>query len=178
VTDEEARVETRTDRTEIDEAALGAYLRHHVAGSEVAEKMARSLIERELDPDVRSFLTRFVDSLEEERAIVVQAIEQLGEGPGLIERGVGMATGVATKVKDAVPGGAPSDLEGLEALAVGVWGKRLLWGTLKTLAATHDGFATFPLDELGEQAENQERELIRLRQRSIAASLMRQPDRD
>lgn len=171
-------METRTDRTEIDEAALGAYLRHHVAGSEAAEKMARSLQERELDPDVQSFLTRFVESLEDERAIVLTAIEQLGEAPGLIERGVGMATGVATKVKDVVPGGAPSDLEGLEALAVGVWGKRLLWGTLKTLATVHDDFRAIPLDDLGEQAENQERELIRLRQRAIAASVMRQPDRD
>jgi hypothetical protein len=178
MTDGEARVETRTDTNDIDEAALGAYLRHHVAGSEVAEKMARSLLERELDPEVRSFLERFTDALGSERAIVMTALDQLSEGPGLIERGLGMATGVATMVKDAVPGGAPSDLEGLEALAVGVWGKRLLWGTLKTLATVHDGFRALPLDDLSEQAENQERELVRLRQRSIAASVMRRPDRD
>ena len=171
-------METRTDRNEIDEAALCAYLRHHVAGSEVAEKMARSLLDRELDPEVTSFLERFTDALEGERASVMTALDQLSEGPGLFERGVGIATGVATKVKDAVPGGAPSDLEGLEALAVGVWGKRLLWGTLKTLATFHDGLRALPLDELSEQAEHQERELVRLRQRSIAASVMRQPDRD
>jgi hypothetical protein len=178
MTDEEGSVETRTDRNVIDEAALGAYLRHHVAGSEAAEKMARSLLERELDPEVRSFLERFTDGLEGERAFVVTALDQLGEGPGLIERGVGVATDVASKVMDAVPGGAPSDLEGLESLAVGVWGKRLLWGTLKTLATFHDDFRALPLDDLSEQAEQQERELVRLRQRSIAASMMRPPDRD
>lgn len=171
-------METQTDRSEIDEAALGAYLRHHVAGSEVAERMARSLLERELDPEVKSFLERFTGSLIGERAFVLTALDQLSEGPGLIERGLGMATGVATKVKDAVPGGTPSDLEGLEALAVGVWGKRLLWGTLKTIATFHDGLRTLPLDDLSEQAESQERELIRLRQRSIVASVMRQRGRD
>jgi len=173
-----ARVKTRTDRNEIDEAALGAYLRHHVAGSEVAEKIARSLLERELDPEVRSFLERFTDALEGERAFVMTALDHLSEGPSLIERGLGMATGVATMVKDAAPGGAPSDLEGLESLAVGVWGKRLLWGTLKTLVTFHDDFRALPLDDLSEQAEHQERELVRLRQRSIAASMMRQSDRD
>ncbi len=86
---------------------------------------------------------------------------------------MGIAAGVAAKVKDAVPGGAPSDLEGLEALAVGVWGKRLLWGTLHTIAAFHDGFRALPLDDLSEKAEDQERELVRLRQRAIATSMMR-----
>ncbi len=68
-------METRTDRNEIDEAALGAYLRHHVAGSDVAEKIARSLLEREPEPEVRSFLGRFLDSLENERGMVLTALE-------------------------------------------------------------------------------------------------------
>ena len=112
MTDEEGSVETRTDRNEIDEAALGAYLRHHVAGSEAAEKMARSLLERELDPEVRSFLERFTDGLEGERAFVVTALDQLGEGPGLIERGVGVATDVAPRSRMQSRGERPAILKG------------------------------------------------------------------
>ena len=130
MTDEEASVETRTDRNEIDETALGAYLRHHVAGSEAAEKMAHSLLERELDPEVRSFLERFADGLEGERAFVVTALDQLGESPGLIERGVGMATDVASKVKDAVPGGAPSDLRRARISGCGGVGKATAVGNV------------------------------------------------
>ena len=176
MTDDEVCAETQMTGTGIDEAALGAYLRHHVAGSDAAEGMARSLLDRELDQDVRSFLEGFIESLDSERAFVITALDKLDEGPGLLERGMGMATGIATKVMDAVPGGAPSDLEGLEALALGVWGKRLLWGTLKTVAELDDRFRALPLDELSDQADDQERELVRLRQGAIIASVIGHPE--
>jgi hypothetical protein len=176
MTDDKARAETQTTHSGIDEAALGAYLRHHVAGSDAAEGMARTLLDREVDRDVRSFLEGFIDSLATERAFVITAIDQLDEGPGILERGMGMATGLATKIMDAVPSGAPSDLESLEALALGVWGKRLLWGTLKTVADLDERFRALPLDELSDQADDQERELVRLRQGAIIAAVIGHPE--
>lgn len=155
-----------------DDAALGTYLRRHLAGAEAAHGMTKALLKAETEPDVTTFLERFLEAIERERPIVVTALAKLDEGPGLVERGLDVASSVAMKVKDVLPTDAPTELEGLEALAVGVWGKRLLWGTLMAVAELDERFKGLPLEELSRQADDQERELVRLRQRAITAEVI------
>jgi hypothetical protein len=155
-----------------DDAALATYLRRHVAGAEAALGMTKALLDSETEPDVTAFLERLVDAIDRERGVVVAALSQLDEGPGLVARGLDVASNVAMKVKDVLPTDAPTELEGLEALAVGVWGKRLLWGTLMTVAELDERFRDLPLEELSRQADDQERELVRLRQRAIRAAVI------
>jgi hypothetical protein len=65
----------------------------------------------------------------------------------------------------------PSLLEDLEALAVGVWGKRLLWGAIGRVQEFESGFDGIDVDELAARAEEQEKEILALRQMAIAEVL-------
>jgi hypothetical protein len=47
----------------------------------------------------------------------------------------------------------------------------LLWGTLGRLAEVDDTFAQKPIDALIDQAERQEKELLRLRHEAIVPAL-------
>jgi hypothetical protein len=155
-----------------DDAALATYLRRHLAGSEAALGMTEALLDGDTEPEVTAFLERFVDAIADDREFAMTALARLEEGPGLVERGLDVASNVAMKVKDVLPTDGPTELEGLEALAVGVWGKRLLWGTLMTVAEFDERFRDLPFQELSRKAEDQERELIRLRQRAITATVI------
>ena len=64
----------------------------------------------------------------------------------------------------------PAEVAELEALAIGIWGKRLLWGTLNKLAEIDERFSTVPTDALSDRAERQEIEMLRLRQDAILPS--------
>jgi hypothetical protein len=90
----------------------------------------------------------------------------------MLTRSVGSVGGMLTWLRDAAPiGSAPTLLEDLEVLAIGVWGKRLLWGTLAR-ATTHDPrLAVLDADRLACQAEAEERELLRLRSDEIERAL-------
>ena len=116
-----------------DDHALSTYLERHLSGSDVAVRLVDGLLGRASDQEERDFLERFSRELEDERAVLHSIIDGLDHDQGLVQRGMGIATGVAAMAKAALPG-SPDELEALEALAVGVWGKRLLWGALQTVA--------------------------------------------
>ena len=100
------------------------------------------------------------------------ALDILGEGESVLTRSVGAMGGMLTWLRDAAPvGSAPTLLEDLEALAIGVWGKRLLWGTLARVAAYDPRLAVLDADRLAAQAETEEREILRLRSAEIDRGL-------
>jgi hypothetical protein len=157
--------------TGADVAALSTYLERHLAGSETAVRLTEGLLDRASDPEELEFLRRFSLELEQERTILRSTLDGLHHDKSLVQRGIGIATGVAAMVKATLPS-SEDELEALEALAVGVWGKRLLWGALQTIADADDRFAGLPLGALSRQAEEQERQLLGLRQEAIATSLL------
>src|SRR4026207_2452385 len=119
----------------LNEAALAAYLQSHITGSESAEGLAQRLLEGdEHDEDVKRFLKRFVGEIREERGYVESIMERLDRDRSLIRRGLDAATELAGMAGELPPTASPGPFADLEALAVGVWGKRLLWGTLVKLA--------------------------------------------
>jgi hypothetical protein len=154
-----------------DDHALSTYLERHLSGSDVAVRLVDGLHGRASNQEERDFLERFSRELEDERAVLHSIIDGLDHGEGLVQRGIGIATGVAAMAKAVLPG-SPDELEALEALTVGVWGKRLLWGALQTVADSDERFDGLPLGALSRQAEDQERELVGLRQRAVTASLL------
>jgi hypothetical protein len=87
-------------------------------------------------------------------------------------RAAGAAAEMAGRVGTV---GSPKPFTDLEALAIGVWGKRLLWGALIELSEVDERIASLPLSDLSDQAERQEVELLRLRSESIRSSLTDHP---
>ena len=155
----------------MDDAVLAHYLNDHLAGAEVGLRTAERLADHFDGEDERS-LRGMCTAIEEERDLLRGLLEQLGSDESLLKRGVGVVGGILGSVREAIPvGEAPTVLEDLELLAIGVWGKRLLWGTLARVAVRDKRFADIAVDWLAARAENQERTLLRIRADQIDRTL-------
>jgi hypothetical protein len=152
----------------IDDRSFVSYLEDHLAGSHAGLGTVRRLRDRHPADGIGLTMARFEHQIEVEQRALQVAISRLGggAGPSLIAHAVGAVGSVAAIARRImVPEPVPSTLEDLEALAVGVWGKRLLWGALARKASEDDRLTDIGIDieSLIDQAEAQEIELLRLR---------------
>lgn len=161
------------DQEPPSEDALAVYLRGHVAGSHGAEAIARRLQERSDDPGLRDFLGTFVEDVTHERDLVEELLGVVEGSAGLIRRGVSAVADAATRLGGSISHElSPGPAADLEALAIGVWGKRLLWGALATLAEVDPRLVRFPVASLTERATDHERMLLRFRRETLVSTLL------
>jgi len=113
-------------------APLATYLSEHVAGADAAISTVEHLRKTQDDPDDRRLFSTLFDEFRSDRAVVTKLLARLGEPPRLSKRLVGRAAGM---VKFAAGGqaGELSLLRTLEALAIGIQGKRCMWRALQAL---------------------------------------------
>jgi hypothetical protein len=153
--------------TSMDDRIFASYLEDHLVGSGAGLTVARRLRRGHPGGELGAAMLRLEVQIEDEQRALRTAIERLGgaaSGPGLVGRVMGLAAGVVTTARRVVlPEPVPSLLEDLESLAVGVWGKRLLWGALARRAMEDPRLADIEIERLVEQAEAQELEILRLR---------------
>ena len=169
----------QTSTRVVHEDPLGTYLREHIAASHAAEDLSVRLRDRYEDRRPVQFLRRFVDEIKEERGYLVALLEPMDHDRGLIRKSIDVATGIAGKAESMINLALPAEVAELEALAIGIWGKRLMWGTLKKLAEIDERFSAVPTDDLSDRAERQEIQMLRLRQDAILSSFapsMTQPN--
>jgi hypothetical protein len=158
-------------RDAIDTDTFRRYLQDQLAGAAVGHAIATRLAETHSGTPVGTFMAQLAENIGDEQAIVETAIEQLPAKPDLIRRATKLAGGTARAVVGALPLlPEPSLLEDLEALAVGVWGKRLLWGALRRADLPEGRFQSIDFEHLSEEAEDQEREILRLREELLMAA--------
>jgi hypothetical protein len=162
---------SESEQTIVEQGSLANYLHGHISGSRGAEALAQRLIDAGDAPGAVAFLSSFIDDIRRERSFVEMLLERMSPDPGILRRGVDAATGLASKAMGVASVASPGVFADLEALAIGVWGKRLLWGTLVRLSEVNSHFGELPLDALIGDAERQEVELLRLRQDAILPSL-------
>ena len=113
--------------------ALIAYLRDHLSGADMALRVVHRLGSTHQRNEVGTLFRRLSKELEEDRSVVRTLLMQLGASRRSIKRAAGFASGTVLSV---TAGGEPGDLSllrTLEALAVGVQGKRCLWRALQNL---------------------------------------------
>lgn len=154
----------------MDASGFVSYLQDHLAASEAGSKIVTSL-RRSNDDNVGEVMTRFEQEFGEEQQVLRTVIDRLGGGsaPSITAQVFGLAgsiVAIARRIVVAEP--APSLLEELESLAVGVWAKRLLWGAIARRASEDPRLADIAIDRLIEMAESQEIELLRLRDAELA----------
>jgi hypothetical protein len=122
--------------------ALIAYLRDHLSGSDVALRVVHRLDSTHQDIEDGPLFRRLSKEFEEDRGVVRTLLTQLGASGRSIKRAAGYASGTVLSV---TAGGEPGDLSllrTLEALAIGVQGKRCMWRALqnvRTVPATVQG---------------------------------------
>jgi hypothetical protein len=159
-------------QTDIDLEALRSYVGDHLAGSRAGTEVAERCADGS-DGDLETYLRTFLDELAQESATLRTTLDRLEVSPPLSRQAVTKAGAVVNVVRELLPGGyhALNRLRDLEALCVGVWGKRLLWSTLIRAASLDERIRDLPYGELADQSERQERDLLAWRDRAAAEAL-------
>ncbi|MEA2579970.1 MAG: hypothetical protein QOE83_862 [Actinomycetota bacterium] len=152
----------------MDTDTFRRYLQAHAAGADVGLAIARRLAKAHPGTELGRAMEEIAGKVQSERATLQSAIDRLPAKPDLLRRAAG-AVGAAGRLAGELPFvPEPSLLEDLEALAVGVWGKRLLWGALRRADLPDGDFSDMDLDGLSAAAEEQEKRIIRLREDYLA----------
>ena len=118
---------------EVRHEALAAYLHDHLGGAEVAIQVVERLRRTSTSADERMFFEWLYRQLDQDREVVELLLQGLGASPMSAKRFAGHASGALLKF---LAGGARGDLalfRTLEALAIGVQGKRCMWRALQFL---------------------------------------------
>lgn len=121
------------DRDGDKRKALAIYLRDHLAGADAAIQMVRGLGEAHRGSPEGALFESLYEQFCEDRRVVEGILAEFGSSSRSVKRLAGRATGNALR---RVAGGAPGDMSlfrTLEALAIGVQGKRCLWRAAQAL---------------------------------------------
>jgi len=113
--------------------AFVTYLRDHLAGADTVIQVVHGLRDAYRGSPEGTLFGSLYDQFREDRGVVEGILAELGYTSRSTKRLAGRATGNALRV---VAGGAPGDLSlfrSLEALAIGVQGKRCLWRAAQAL---------------------------------------------
>lgn len=125
----------QSDETSDTRTAFATYLRDHLAGADAAIDMVQGLRDAYRGSPEGVLFGSLCEQFRDDRAVVEGVLAELGYTSRSAKRLAGRAAGSALRV---VAGGAPGDLSlfrTLEALAVGVQGKRCLWRAAQVLVA-------------------------------------------
>ena len=113
------------------QTALVTYLHEHLTGADAAIRVVERL--RHMQTDERPLFDRLYHEFQADHQVVQGLLTILGVSPGSPKRLVGQASGALLK---RLAGGSAGDLSlfrTLEALSIGVQGKRCMWRALETL---------------------------------------------
>ena len=115
--------------------ALATYLQDHLAGADMAIELVQGLSYAYPGGDERALFQSLSKQFREDRGVVEGILAQLGYASLSVKRVAGRVTGSALRT---VAGGPPGNLalfRTLEALAIGVEGKRCLWRAAQALGS-------------------------------------------
>jgi hypothetical protein len=113
--------------------ALIAYLRDHLGGADMAIRVVHRLCSANRGTEDGTLFRRLLKEFDEDHSVVRTLLTHLGASGRSIKRAAGFASGAVASVP---AGGEPGDLSllrTLEALAIGVQGKRCMWRALQSL---------------------------------------------
>jgi hypothetical protein len=137
--------------------ALGVYLNDHLAGSVGAVEMVERTIRENQGQPFAERLSRVLTDIQEDQAVLESLIERLGVGQNPIKKAGAWLAEKAGRVKlgGTDDAGDLARMEVLEALAMGIHGKRALWRALRVVAARHEVLDGLDLDRLERRAAEQ-----------------------
>jgi hypothetical protein len=116
--------------------ALSIYLNDHYGGAAAAVARCRHARHRTSDEELARFLDELRHQIEQDRETLTTVMARLGIEPSTLKPLVGLALERLARLKPSGRLSAGSRLPrlvDLEALSLGVEGKRLLWGLLAAL---------------------------------------------
>jgi hypothetical protein len=141
-----------------DDSHLATYLQDHLAGSEAAlellEHLEKAPTQDGLGPWAAA-LRADIDADRQELEALMERLQITASRPRLAFAWLGEKVTVIKLWLDDSRGGGLRLLESLEALALGIDGKRALWRSLATAAEGAPGLHGVDYDRLGQRADEQ-----------------------
>jgi hypothetical protein len=120
----------RPRRRRKSNTALQSYLIDHLTASDAALGLVERLRQAQKGTSVGALADRLRGELGQERRVLVALLHAVGASPRSPKRMAGAAAHAAAQLAAPAPTGDRGVFLALEALAVGVQGKRLLWRAL------------------------------------------------
>jgi hypothetical protein len=130
---------------------LERYLNDHLAGSSGAVVMIQHFIDTLEDQEARDFFIKLKSSVESDRDLLKRLLESAGMGTSALLSATGNITARVGFLKLMWEGFEPGRLglfEGLEMLALGVQGKRLLWLALQEISTWYPEWSDVDFPQL------------------------------
>jgi len=132
---------------------LAVYLHDHLAGAVVAINLIEALRDQHAGEPLGEFAAQLLGEVEADRAVLQEIAERVGSGSSAVKDAAAWLSEKVSRLKlGREAGGELGTFEALEALALGILGKRALWRALTTLG---DRFRDIDLESLASRAQAQ-----------------------
>jgi hypothetical protein len=155
---------------------LATYLQDHLAGAVGGIEILEALRDQHEGEPLGRFASELLAEVEADREVLQRLVDQTGGSNVVKEATAWVGEKVARLKLSRQVGGELGTFEALEALALGILGKRSLWIALETVAPQDERIATPDLEQLAARAQSQyERVEERRLQAARAALTTRQP---
>jgi hypothetical protein len=138
--------------------AMTTYLNDHLAGSTAGLDHARHLADHGGSRSFGPVMRRIADEIEEDRETLIQLMDRLGAPRNPVKVATAWVAEKAGRIKFAGVGSGDSQLgafTALEAMSLGIEGKRSLWVTLEAVAAHYPPLGEVDFQRLIGRAEDQ-----------------------
>jgi hypothetical protein len=140
---------------------LRIYLNDHLAGSVGAIEVIEHCLANNAEGPLGTFLPRLLEEVKEDQEVLKDILERIGiENP--VKQAMAWLAEKVHRVKYGGEGLGYSDLkrmEELEALVIGVHGKRALWKVLDSICSADPRLQDIDYAALAERAQKQQDEL-------------------
>lgn len=153
--------------------ALATYVEDHLAGAAAGVELLEALCAQHQGEPTGTLAGRLLPEVEADRRTLERIARALDAGSVLKEAGAWLAEKVSRLKLHRDAKGVLGTFEALEAMSLGVLGKRALWRALAVAAATDPRLAGIDFDGLAASAERQHALLEEERLRAAAAALAR-----
>ena len=135
---------------------LAAYLNDHLAGSVAAIELLDYLIKEQAGQRLEKFLVDLRDDVSADQQVLRDLIHKLGLEESVARKAGAWLMEKLGQAKIAVAGDERLGLlQALEALALGITGKKLLWSALRTVEAGRPQLQGLDLAALEGRAQEQ-----------------------
>ncbi|MGE5414288.1 MAG: hypothetical protein ACM3NW_08935, partial [Syntrophomonadaceae bacterium] len=146
------------------EKGLATYLEDHLAGATGAIDLLKNLEEEHTGQPLARVLEELRGEIQSDRATLAALSERVGRGEHSVKETAARLGEKLSRWKlERSVSGPIGTLEALEALALGIWGKRALWLALRAAGPRDAGIETADLGRLIHRAETQHERVEQLR---------------
>ena len=150
----------------MSERHLTTYMKDHFAGSVAAVELLNHLISAHREKTDEQVFLRLRDEVTEDQEVLRELLHDLDAESGVLRNTTAFLSEKLARIKlllENPAGGQLARLEKLEALALGIEGKRALWRALFAVAEKNQALRNVDFARLDQRADDQRKRVEAIR---------------